>query len=177
MENLFDRLGGATVFTKIDLKACYWQLRIAERDEHKMTCVTRYGLYDFLVMPSGLTNAPATFCTLMNQIFREYIDEFVVVYLDDIVIYSKTLEEHLEHLRKVQARLREHKLYVKLSKFTFSQKQIDFFGHVIEDGRIKMDQQMTQVVTNWPPPKDIHAEEGVPWPEKLLMAICEVLPH
>nr|XP_016515034.1 PREDICTED: RNA-directed DNA polymerase homolog [Nicotiana tabacum] len=89
MADLFDRLGGVTVFTKIDLKT-------------------------------------ATFCTLMNQVFREYIDEFMVVYLDDIVVYSQTLEEHLVHLRKVLARLREHELYVKLSKCSFAQKQIDF---------------------------------------------------
>nr|XP_016472767.1 PREDICTED: RNA-directed DNA polymerase homolog [Nicotiana tabacum] len=86
MVYLFDMLGGATVFTKIDLETCYWQVRIAEGDEHKTTCVIRYGSYEFLIMPFGLTNAPAIFCTLMNQVFREYIDEFVVVYLDDIVM-------------------------------------------------------------------------------------------
>ncbi|XP_019265983.1 PREDICTED: uncharacterized protein LOC109243496 [Nicotiana attenuata] len=122
MADLFDRLGGATVFTKIDLKTGYWKVRIAEGDEHKTTCVTRYGSYDVLVMPFGLANAPTTFCTLMNQVFREYIDKIVVVYLDDIVVYSQTLEEHLEHLRKVIARLREHELYMKLSKCSFAQK-------------------------------------------------------
>ncbi|XP_060196262.1 uncharacterized protein LOC132625679 [Lycium barbarum] len=138
MADLFDRLGGATVFTKIDLKTGYWQVRIAEGDESKTTCVTRYGSFDFLV-------------------FREYIDEFVVVYLDDIVVYNKTLGEHLEYLRKVLNRLREHELYVKLSKCSFAQKQIDFLGHVVEEGRIKMDQQKIKAVTDWPPPKDIHA--------------------
>nr|XP_016481764.1 PREDICTED: RNA-directed DNA polymerase homolog [Nicotiana tabacum] len=122
MEDLFDRLDGETVFTKIDLKRGYWQVRNAERDEHKMTCGTRYGWYDFLVMPFGLTNSPVSFCTLMNQVFGEYIDEFVVVHLDDIVIYSKTLEEYLEYLRKVLARLREHELYAKLYKCAFFQK-------------------------------------------------------
>ncbi|XP_019245192.1 PREDICTED: uncharacterized protein LOC109225055 [Nicotiana attenuata] len=122
MEDLFDRLGSATVFTKIDLKTGYWQVHIAEGDEHKTTCGTRYGSFDFLVMPFDLTKAPAIFCTLMNQVFEEYIDEFVVVYLDDIVVYSQTLEEHLEHLQKVLARLREHKLYAKLSKCSFAQK-------------------------------------------------------
>nr|XP_016438537.1 PREDICTED: RNA-directed DNA polymerase homolog [Nicotiana tabacum] len=122
MADLFDKLGGATTFTKIYLKTCYWQVRIAEGDEHKTTCETRYGSYDFLVMPFGLTNAPAIFFTLMNQVFQEYIDEFVVVYLDYIVVYSQTLEEHLVHLQKVLARLREHELYAKLSKFSFAQK-------------------------------------------------------
>ncbi|XP_060210895.1 uncharacterized mitochondrial protein AtMg00860-like [Lycium barbarum] len=108
-------------------------------------------------MSFDLTNAPATFCTLMNQVFWEYIDEFVVVYLDDIVVYSKTLGEHLEHLRKILTQLREHELYVKLSKCSFAQKQIDFLEHVIEEGRIKMKQQKIQDVTDWPPPKDILA--------------------
>nr|XP_016512898.1 PREDICTED: RNA-directed DNA polymerase homolog [Nicotiana tabacum] len=114
MADLFEKLGGATVFSKIDLKTCYWQVQIAEVDEHKTTCMTRYGSYDFLLMPFGLTNAPSIFCTLMNQVFREYINEFVVVYLDDIVVYNQTLGEHLEHLRKVLARLREHELYANI---------------------------------------------------------------
>uniref|UniRef100_A0A1S4BZT8 Reverse transcriptase n=1 Tax=Nicotiana tabacum TaxID=4097 RepID=A0A1S4BZT8_TOBAC len=118
MADLFDRLGSATVFTKIDLRTGSWQVQIAKGDEHKMTCVTRYGSYDFQVMPFGLTNAPATFFTLMNQLFLEYIDEFAVVYLDDIVVHSQTLEEHLEHLQKVLARLREHELYAKLSNYS-----------------------------------------------------------
>nr|XP_016465282.1 PREDICTED: RNA-directed DNA polymerase homolog [Nicotiana tabacum] len=134
------QLGGVAMFTKIDLKTSYKQVRIVEGDEHKMTCVTIYGSYDFLVMTFGLTNSPATFCTLMNQVFQEYIDKFIVVYLDDIMVYSKTLEEQLENLRKVLDRVRDHELYVKLSKCSFTQKQIDFLGHVIEEGRIKMDQ-------------------------------------
>nr|XP_016458363.1 PREDICTED: RNA-directed DNA polymerase homolog [Nicotiana tabacum] len=115
-------LDGATVFTKIYMKAGYGQVWIAEGDEHKTFGVRRYGSYDFLFMSFSLTNAPTTFCTVMNQVFREYIDEFVVVYLDDILVYSKTLAEHLEHLRKVLARFRENELYVKLSKCSFAQK-------------------------------------------------------
>nr|XP_016443722.1 PREDICTED: RNA-directed DNA polymerase homolog [Nicotiana tabacum] len=157
MVDLFDRLGGVIVFTKIDMKIGYWQVRITEEDEHKATCVIRHGSYDFLAMPFGLTNAPATFCTLMNQVFRYYIDEFEVVYFDDIVVYSKILEEYLKHLRKVLARLWEHKLYVKLSKCSLGQKHIDFLRHVIEEGRIKMGQRKIQGVTDWSPPKDINA--------------------
>ncbi|XP_070007294.1 uncharacterized mitochondrial protein AtMg00860-like [Nicotiana sylvestris] len=157
MADLFDRLGGVMVFTKIDLNTCYWKVRIVEGDEHKTTYVIRYGSYDFLVILFDLTNALATFCTLMNQVFREYIDKFMVVYLDDIVVYSHTLEEHLEHLRKVLDRLREHELYAKLSKCSFAQKKIYFLGHVIEEGRIKMDQQKIQAIIDCPPPKDIHS--------------------
>nr|XP_018625593.1 uncharacterized mitochondrial protein AtMg00860-like [Nicotiana tomentosiformis] len=93
----------------------------------------------------------------MNKVFREYIDEFGVVYLDDIVVYSQILEEYLEHLRNVLARLWEHQLYVKLSKCFFAHKQIDFLRHVIEEGWIKMDKQKIKAITDWPPPKDIHA--------------------
>ena len=99
--DLFDQLNGARYFTKLDLRSGYYQVRIAQGDESKTTCVTRYEAFEFLVMPFGLTNAPATFCTLMNQVFHEYLDQFVVVYLDDIVVYSPTLEEHKVHLRLV----------------------------------------------------------------------------
>ena len=93
INDLFDRLHGAKYFSKLDLRSGYYQVRIVEGDEPKTTCVTRYGAFEFLVMPFGLTNAPATFCTLMNQVFHEYLNKFVVVYLDDIVVYNSTLEE------------------------------------------------------------------------------------
>ena len=93
INDLFDRLHGAKYFSKLDLRSGYYQVRIAKGDEPKTTCVTRYGAFEFLVMPFGLTNAPATFCTLMNQVFHEYLNKFVVVYLDDIVVYNSTLEE------------------------------------------------------------------------------------
>ena len=99
--DLFDQLGRARYFTKLDLRSGYYQVRIAEGDKPKTTCVTKYGSFEFLVMPFGLTNAPTTFCILMNKIFHSYLDKFVVVHLDDIVIYSSTLKEHAEHLRKV----------------------------------------------------------------------------
>ncbi|KAL9251111.1 RNA-directed DNA polymerase-like protein [Drosera capensis] len=100
-------------FTKLDLRSGYYQVRIAEGNEAKTTCVTRYGSFEFLVMPFGLTNAPATFCTLMNNIFHPYLDKFVVVYLDDIVVYSATLEEHVEYLRIVFKVLASNELYEK----------------------------------------------------------------
>ena len=111
-----DRLAGAKYFSKIDLYSGYHQIRIKKEDTHKTEFRTRYGHYEFLVLPFGLTNAPATFMTLMNDIFREYLDEFVIVYLDDILIYSKTKEEHLKHLCLVLKTLKKHKLYAKLKK-------------------------------------------------------------
>ena len=110
---LFDQLGRARYFTKLDMRSGYYQVRIVEGDELKTKCVTCYGLYKFLVMPFSLTNAPTTFYTLMNKIFHPYIDKFMVVYLDDIIIYSSTLEEHVEHQRKVFKTLRQNESSVK----------------------------------------------------------------
>lgn len=153
--DLFDQLGDATYFTKLDLRSGYHQVRIAAGDEEKTACVTRYGAFDWLVMPFGLTNAPATFCTLMNQVFQEYLDKFVVVYLDDIVIYSKTLEEHQKHLRKVFVKLREHHLFVKREKCAFAQQEIGFLGHIVGAGKIRMDPKKIQAIRDWPSPKNI----------------------
>ncbi len=119
IDDLFYRLSGAKVFSRINLRSGYYQIRIVEGDEEKTACHTRYGSYEFLVMPFGLTNAPATFCILMNDIFWKWLDDFVVVYIDDILIYSSSLEGHVEHLRKVFQRLKENKLYAKLEKCEF----------------------------------------------------------
>ena len=137
---MFDRLGQAKYFTKVDLRKGYYQVRIAEGDEPKTACVTRYGAYEWLVMPFVLSNAPATFCTLMNKIFHPYLDQFVVVYLDDIVIYSSTLEEHVEHLRKVFQVLRENHLHIKREKCEFAQHEVHFLGHIISQGKLRMDE-------------------------------------
>ena len=110
---LFNRLSKGEYFTKLDLRLGYWQVRVAKGDEAKTTCVTLYGSFKFLVMPFGLTNAPETFCNLMNDVLFEFLDSFVVVYLDDIVIYSPTIEDFLVHLEKVFDRLRLNQLYVK----------------------------------------------------------------
>ncbi|KAL0411015.1 UNVERIFIED_CONTAM: Retrovirus-related Pol polyprotein from transposon [Sesamum latifolium] len=152
----FDRLSRAKYFTKIDLRSGYWQVRIKEGDEAKTTVVTRYGAFEFLVMPFGLTNAPATFSTLMNQVLHGFLDEFVVVYLDDIVVYSRTLAEHVEHLRQVLTRLREHELYAKVSKCSFAQETISFLGHIVERGCIRMDPKKVQAIEEWQPPSDVH---------------------
>lgn len=126
--DLFDRLCKATYFTKLDLRSGYWQVKVAEGDKSKTTCVTKYGSYEFLVMPFGLTNAPATFCNLMNDVFSDYVDRFVIVYLDDIVIYSESLEDHLSHLRMVFSRLKEHQLYVRKRNVNLPSKKSNSWG-------------------------------------------------
>ena len=137
--DLFDQLGQARIFTKLDLRSDYYQVRIAEGDEPKTACVTRYGLFEFKVMPFGLTNALATFCTLMNKVLQPFLDKFVVVYLDDIVVYSRDLEEHVQHLRQVFQVLQDNQLYVKKEKCIFAQEEVAFLGHVIGRGHVRMD--------------------------------------
>ncbi len=153
IDDLFDCLSRAKVFSRIDLRFGYYQIRIAKGDDEKTACHTRYGSYEFLVMPFRLTNAPATFCTLMNDIFREWLDDFVVVYIDDILIYSGSLEEHEEHLRKVFQRLRENKLYAKLEKCEFGMMEVDFLGHRITQEGLKMDDHKVKAIVDWEPPK------------------------
>ena len=119
INDLYDQLAGSSVFSKMDLRLGYHQIKIRNGDIPKTAFVTRYGQYEYTVMSFGLTNAPATFSRLMNSIFMEYLDKFVVVYLDDILIYSKNEEEHAEHLRLVLEKLREHRLYAKFSKCEF----------------------------------------------------------
>ena len=153
--DLFDRLSKASYFTKLDLRAGYWQVRIAEGDEAKTACITRYGSFEFLVMPFGLTNALVTFCNLMNDVLYEFLDSFVVVYLDDIVVYSETLQAHVEHLRRVFSRLRENSLYVKKEKCEFCQQEIMFLGHRIGKGQIRMDERKIQAIVDWSAPKTV----------------------
>jgi hypothetical protein len=131
IDDLFDRLSKVKVFSWINLRFKYYQIQIAKRDEEKTACRTKYGSYEFLVMPFGLTIATTTFSTLMNDIFREWFDDFVVVYIDDILVYNNSMEEHVEHLWKVFQKLRENKLYVKFEKCKFGMTKVDFLGHRI----------------------------------------------
>jgi hypothetical protein len=119
IEGLFNKLRGASVFSKIDLRSGYHQLRIRPSDIPKTIFITKYGLYEYTVMSFGLTNAPAFFMYLMNNVFMDYLNKFVVVFIDDILIYSQNKQEHEEHLRKVLQRLRDCQLYAKLSKCEF----------------------------------------------------------
>ncbi|WVZ93199.1 hypothetical protein U9M48_039199 [Paspalum notatum var. saurae] len=136
---LFNQLGGATVFSKIDLKSGYHQIKIREEDIPKTAFSTRYGLYEYLVMSFGLTNAPAFFMYMMNSVFMNELDKFVVVFIDDILVYSKNKKEHEEHLRIVLSRLREHKLYAKFSKCAFWLNEVAFLGHVLSEKGVAVD--------------------------------------
>jgi hypothetical protein len=130
-EDLFDQMRGATLFSKIDLRSGYHQLKIQTEDIPKTTFTTRYGLYEFLVMSFGLTNAPAYFMNLMNKVFMEYLDQFVVVFIDDILVYSQDEETHEDHLRLVLQKLRDNQLYAKFSMCDFWLKEVAFLGHII----------------------------------------------
>jgi hypothetical protein len=131
IDDLFDQLHGACVFSKIDLRSRYHQLKIQECDIPKTAFILRYGLYEYTVMSFGLTNAPAYFMYLMNKIFMEYLDKFVMVFINDILVYSRSEEEHEDHLRSVLQKLQDHKLYAKLSKCEFWLKQVAFFSHIV----------------------------------------------
>jgi hypothetical protein len=146
---------GAKVFSKIDLRSGYHQLKIRVEDIPKTTFTSRYGLYEFTVMSFGLTNAPAYFMYLMNKVFMEYLDKFVVVFIDDILVFSRSEEEHEEHLRLVLQKLREHQLYAKFSKCAFWLKEISFLGHIVTDGGIVVDPSKVRDVLNWSPPKNV----------------------
>jgi hypothetical protein len=155
IDDLFDQLRGEKIFSKIDLRSGYHQVRIKEEDIHKTTFRTRYGHYEFVVVPFGLTNAPTVFMCLMNGIFRNYLDKFVIVFLDDILIYSKSEEEHEHHLRLVLQVLREHQLYAKLSKCYFYQKQIHYLGHIISEQGIAVDPEKIEAIRGWPTPRNV----------------------
>jgi hypothetical protein len=134
IEDWFDQMKGASVFSKVDLRSGYHQLKIRESDIQNTSFCTRYGLYEYTVMSFGLTNAPAYFMYLINKVFMEYLDKFVVVFIDDILIFSKMEEDHLKHLRMVLEKLRSNQLYAKFSKCEFWLTEVAFLGHVISAG-------------------------------------------
>ena len=155
IDDLLDQLSGSSVFSKIDLRSGYHQLRVKAEDVLKTTFRTRYGHYEFLVMPFGLTNAPAVFMDYMNRIFRLYLDQFVVVFIDDILIYSKSIEEHEKHLRMVLNILKEKQLYAKLSKCKFWLTEVKFLGHVISRDGVAVDPSKVEAMLNWKRPETV----------------------
>jgi hypothetical protein len=148
IDDLFDQLQGAQIFSKIDLRLGYHQLRIRREDISKTAFRTRYGHYEYVVMPFGLANAPAAFMDLMNQVFHDFLDQFVVVFIDNILIYSKGLEEHEDHLRWVLQRLREKRLYAKFSKCEFWLDKVIFLRHVVSKDGISVDPKKVKAVVN-----------------------------
>ena len=156
IDELLDRLQGARFFTKVDLRQGYHQFRIQDADVEKTAFRTRYGHYEYLVLPFGLMNAPATIMGLMNEVFRPYLDKSVVVYLDDILIYSRTWEDHLRHISEVLDRLRAHQLYAKISKCEFGKARVDFLGHVVSEKGVGVDAKKIEAIQTWPPPQNVH---------------------
>jgi hypothetical protein len=146
IDDLFDQLRGACVFSKINLRLGYHQLKVRECDIPKTAFVLRYGLYEFTVMSFRLTNAPTYFMYMVNKVFVEYLNKFVMVFIDDILVYSRSEEVQEEHPRLVLQKLRDHKLYTKLSKSEFWLKQVAFLGHVISKGGISVDPSKVQDV-------------------------------
>jgi hypothetical protein len=153
---LFGQLAGAKVFFKIDLRSGYHQIKIKPSDVPKTAFSTRYGLYEYLVMSFGLTNAPAYFMYLMNSVFMLELDKFVVVFIDDILIHSKTEEDHADHLRVILQRLRDHRLYAKFSKYEFWLDSVRFLGHTISSEAISVGPTKVQEVMDWKPPTSVH---------------------
>ncbi|GJP39060.1 hypothetical protein CLOM_g23451 [Closterium sp. NIES-68] len=155
IDDLLDQLRGATVFSKLDLRSGYWQIRMADNSIHKTAFRTRYGSYEYLVMPFGLTNAPATFQAEMNHILRPLLDECVVVYLDDILIYSRDMKQHVEHLRRVFEILRRERFYVKLSKSEFALEKVQFLGHMVSAQGVHVDPKKIEAVRTWKTPENV----------------------
>ncbi|MBW0557253.1 hypothetical protein O181_096968 [Austropuccinia psidii MF-1] len=157
MNQLLTVFNGDTIFSKIDLRGAYNLLRIEEGDEHLTAFRTKYGSYEYLVMPFGLTNAPASFQNLVNDIFADFLDIFVVVYLDDIMVFSSSQEEHVKHVASVLQRLRDNNLFAKASKCVFHASSVEYLSYVVSSEGLKMDSSKVQQILSWPQPKNIKA--------------------
>ncbi|GKD73704.1 putative reverse transcriptase domain-containing protein, partial [Tanacetum coccineum] len=152
IDDLFDQLQGSSVYSKIDLRSGYHQLRVRDEDIPKTAFRTRYGHYEFQVMPFGLTNAPAVFMDLMNRVCKPYLDKFVIVFIDDILIYSRNKEEHANHLRIIIELLNKEKLYAKFSKCDFWIRIVQFLRHLIDNQGLHVDPAKIEAVKNWTSP-------------------------
>lgn len=150
MDKLLDELYNARYYTKLDLWASYHQIRMKVIGIHKTDFQTHNGYYEFMVMPFGLTNAPSTFQSTMNQVFQQYLRKFVIIFFDDIVVYSKDMESHIHHLEFVLECLRKHDLYAKLNKCSFTYVSIDYLGYVISAKGVEPDKQKIATILSWP---------------------------
>jgi len=155
IDEIIDELNGATIFTKIDLCSGYYQIPIRIQDREKTAFRTHQVHYEFRVIPFGLCNAPTTFQALMNKVFKDYLRKFLGVYLDDIIIYSKTMKEHIQHMEITLQRLANNRLYAKISKCEFVKPSIEYLGHIISKDDIQMDPTKIQAVVDWPTPKTL----------------------
>nr|KYP39787.1 Retrovirus-related Pol polyprotein from transposon 17.6 [Cajanus cajan] len=160
IDDLMDQLRGASVFSKIDLRFGYHQIWVKKEDIPKTAFRTRYGHYEYVVMPFGVMNAPAIFMDYMNRIFRPFLDKFVVVFIDDILVYSRSMEEHREHLRIVLQVLKEKQFFAKLSKCEFWLSEVKFLGHVISAQGIAVDPTKVEAVLRWECPKSVTEVRG-----------------
>jgi hypothetical protein len=167
ISDILHRLSGAVVFTKLDAKDAYQRMRIRKGDEWKTAFRTRYGLFEYLVMPFGLCNAPAPFQAYINEALAGFVDVLCIVYLDDVLIYSKHKEDHPQHVRTVLERLRKFKIYCNLKKYKFSTTEVEFLGFIVSTKGVSMDSSRVETITEWP---ELSRPTDFSW-------LCELLPE
>jgi hypothetical protein len=155
IDYLLDQLNNVVYFTKLDLCSGYHQIRVAEQDAWKTIFKTKHGLFEWLVMPFGLCNAPTAFMCVMNDVFRPFLDDFMIVYLEDILIFRRNRDQHVRNVKQVLDTLQREKLYIKLSKCEFGKTALVYLGHIVGGGQLKIDPSKIDVIVNWPEPKSV----------------------